>query len=48
MHSSRMRTARLLTISQHALRRGECVYPGTPLGPEVDTLPVDRMIGVKT
>ena len=22
MHSSRMRTARLLTVSQHALRRG--------------------------
>ena len=28
MHSSKMRTTRLLTVSQHALARG-CVYPST-------------------
>ena len=27
MHLSGMRTARLLTVSQHALGRGVCVYP---------------------
>ena len=28
MHSSRMRTARLLTVSQHALPGGGCTCPG--------------------
>ena len=37
MHSSGMRTARLLTVSQHALRRGVC--PGV-CGRHP---PVDRM-----
>ena len=43
MHSSGMRTARLLTVSQHALRKGG-VYPsmhwvwgGVCPGPEADT-----------
>ena len=49
MHSSRMRTDRLLTVSQHALRRG-CLPRGflpwgvsargdvaDPPGPETDT-----------
>ena len=38
MYSSRMHTVRLLTISQHALGKGEVsAQGGIPLGPEADT-----------
>ena len=54
MHSSRMRTARLLTVSQHALSRGGSLPGGCLLGGGVsaqgvaDIPPVDRMTGLKT
>ena len=45
MHSSRMRTARLLTVSQHALRRGVSAGGGhMPQGVVWQTPPCERRV----